>query len=62
MILIASSWSKETSTHIARPRLSVWRALERLCKNISDEQAERRDGEDWSVAKEYIRSVLHGLA
>jgi len=62
MILIASSLSKETSTHISRPRLSVWHALERLCKNISDEQAERRDGEDWSVAKEYIRSVLHGLA
>jgi hypothetical protein len=41
---------------------SVWQALERLCKGIRDEQAEGREGEDWSVAKGYIRSVLHGLA
>jgi hypothetical protein len=41
---------------------SVWQALERLCKCIRDEQAEVREGEDWSVAKGYIRSVLHGLA
>ena len=40
----------------------VWQALERLCKGIRDEQAEGRDGEDWSIAKGYIRSVLHGLA
>ena len=42
--------------------VSVWQGLERLCKGIRDEQAEGREGEDWSVAKGYIRSVLHGLA
>ena len=42
--------------------VSVWQALERLCKRIRDEQAKGREGEDWSVAKGYIRSVLHGLA
>jgi len=41
---------------------SVWQALERLCKSIRDEQAEGREGEDWSVAKRYIRSALQGLA
>jgi hypothetical protein len=41
---------------------SVWQALERLCKGIRDEQAEGREGEDWSVAKRYIRSALQGLA
>jgi hypothetical protein len=41
---------------------SVWQALERLCRAVHDEQAEGREGEDWSVAKGYIRSVLHGLA
>jgi hypothetical protein len=40
----------------------VWQALERLCKGIRDEQAEGREGEDWSIAKRYIRSLLHGLA
>jgi hypothetical protein len=40
---------------------SVWQALERLCKSIRDEQAEGREGEDWSVAKRYIRSALQGL-
>jgi hypothetical protein len=40
---------------------SVWQALERLCKGIRDEQAEGREGEDWNVAKRYIRSALQGL-
>jgi hypothetical protein len=37
---------------------SVWQALEQLCKSIRDEQAEGREGEDWSVAKRCIRSAL----
>jgi hypothetical protein len=41
---------------------SVWQALERLCKGIRDEQAEGREGENWSIVKRYIRSVLQGLA
>jgi hypothetical protein len=49
-------------TYLTAETVSVWQALERLCKGIRDEQAKGREGEDWSVAKGYIRSVLHGLA
>jgi hypothetical protein len=49
-------------TYLTTETGSVWQALERLCKGIRDEQAEGREGENWSVAKGYIRSVLHGLA
>jgi hypothetical protein len=49
-------------TYLTTETVSVWQALEQLCKGIRDEQAEGREGEDWSVAKGYIRSVLHGLA
>ena len=33
------------------------RRLERLRVAIHNEQAERREGEDWSVAEEYVRSL-----
>jgi hypothetical protein len=33
------------------------RALERLRQAIHNEETERRDGEDWSVAKDYVRSL-----
>jgi hypothetical protein len=33
------------------------RALERLRQAIHNEEADRRDGEDWSVAKDYVRSL-----
>jgi hypothetical protein len=49
-------------TYLTTETVSVWQALERLCKGIRDEQAKGREGEDWSVAKGYIRSVLHGMA
>jgi hypothetical protein len=61
MIQIAPSWLKDTSTHLTTETGSVWQALERLCKGIRDEQAEGREGEDWNVAKRYIRSALQGL-
>ena len=28
---------------------------------IRDEHAERREGASWSIAKEYVRSVLHRM-
>jgi hypothetical protein len=37
------------------------RAVERLGKAINDEHAKRREGEDWSLAKDDVRSVLHGM-
>jgi hypothetical protein len=33
-------------------------SLERLCDAIDREDAERRRGEDWSIAKVYVRSRL----
>ena len=40
---------------------SLARALERLRRAIHYEEVERREGEDWSVAKEYVRSLLHRM-
>ena len=37
------------------------RSLERLRVAIHNEEAERREGEDRSVAKEYVRSLLHRM-
>jgi hypothetical protein len=37
------------------------RGLERLRVAIHNEEAERREGDDWSVAKEYVRSLLHTM-
>jgi len=36
-------------------------ALERLRRAIHYEEGERRDGEDWSVAKDYVRSLLRRM-
>jgi hypothetical protein len=38
--------------------VSLTRALERLRRAIHYEEAERGEGEDWSVAREYVRSLL----
>jgi hypothetical protein len=37
------------------------RGLERLRVAIHNEEAERREEEDWSVAREYVRSLLHRM-
>ena len=34
------------------------RALEDLRSAIYNEETERREGEDWSIAREYVRSLL----
>ena len=36
-------------TYLTAETVSVWQALERLCKGIRDEQAKGREGEDWST-------------
>jgi hypothetical protein len=38
------------------------RALERLRQAIHNEETERREGEDWSVAKDYVRSLQDMIA
>ena len=37
------------------------RGLERLRVAIHNEEAERREDEDWSIAREYVRSLLHRM-
>ena len=36
-------------------------SLERLCDAIDREEAEKRRGEDWSIARDYVRSRLRRL-
>ena len=40
---------------------SLAHALERLCRAIHYEELERRECEDWSVAKNYVRLLLHRM-
>jgi hypothetical protein len=40
---------------------SLAHALERIRKAIHYEELERREGEDWSVAKHYVRSLLRRM-
>ncbi len=37
-------------------------SLERLCDAIDREEAEKRPAEDWSIARDYVRSRLRRLA
>ena len=38
--------------------LSLAHGLERLRKAIHYEELQRREGEDWTVARKYVRSLL----
>jgi hypothetical protein len=40
---------------------SLAHALERIRRAIHHEESERRGGEDWSVAKNYVRLLLHRM-
>jgi hypothetical protein len=40
---------------------SLAHALERIRRAIHYEESERRGGEDWSVAKNYVRLLLHRM-
>ena len=37
-------------------------SLERLCDAIEREEAAKHRGEDWSIARDYVRSRLRRLA
>jgi predicted Zn-dependent protease len=41
--------------------VSLAHALERLRRAIHYEELQRRKGEDWSIAKEYIRLLLRRM-
>jgi hypothetical protein len=51
----------EIDQYLKNDPLSFAHGLERLRLAIQNEEAERREGEDWSVAREYVRSLLHGM-
>ena len=40
---------------------TVGPSLERLCDAIDREDAEKRRGENWSIARDYVRSRLRRL-
>ena len=46
---------KANGNHIAH-------ALERLRSAIHEEEVANRPGEDWSIARDYVRQLLHRLS
>jgi hypothetical protein len=52
---------REIDEYLKNDLVSLARGLERLRAAIHNEEAERREGEDWSVAKEYVRSLLREM-
>ena len=57
-VLIENAINEYLKTDPGRLRIS----LERLCDAIEREGAEKRQDEDWSIAKDYVRSRLSWLA
>ena len=53
---------KNIDEYLRTDPFSLAHALERLRKAIHYEELERREGEDWSVAKNYVRLLLHRMA
>jgi hypothetical protein len=51
----------EIDDYLKNDPLSLARGLERLRVAIHNEETERREGEDWSVAREYVRSLLRRM-
>jgi len=51
----------EIDEYLKNDPVSLARGLQRLRVAIHNEEAERREGEDWSVAREYVRSLLHRM-
>ena len=51
----------EIDEYLKNDPLSLSRGLERLRSAIHNEEAERREGEDWSLAKDYVRSLLREM-
>jgi hypothetical protein len=51
----------EIDGYLKSDPLNVARGLERLRVAIQNEEAKLQEGEDWSVAREYVRSLLHGM-
>ena len=52
---------RQIDQYLGTDPLSLAYGLERLRKAIHYEELERRKGEDWSIAKEYVRSLLRRM-
>ena len=52
---------RQIDQYLGTDPLSLAHGLERLRKAIHYEELERRKGEDWSIAKEYVRSLLRRM-
>jgi hypothetical protein len=52
---------KQIDEYLRTDPFSLAHALERLRRAIHYEAAQRRAGEDWSIAKEYVRALLHRM-
>jgi hypothetical protein len=52
---------KHIDDYLRTDPFSLAHALERLRRAIHYEELERREGEDWSVAKNYVRLLLHRM-
>jgi hypothetical protein len=52
---------RQIDEYLRNDPFSLAHALERLRRAIHYEELERREGEDWSVAKEYVRSLLRRM-
>ena len=51
----------EIDKYLNDDSLSLAHGLERLRVAIQNEEAKLRNGEDWGVAREYVRSRLHRM-
>jgi hypothetical protein len=52
---------RQIDEYLRNDPFSLAHALERLRRAIQYEELERREGEDWSVAKDYVRSLLRRM-
>jgi hypothetical protein len=53
---------KNIDEYLRTDPFSLAHALERLRRAIHYEEFQRREGEDWSVAKNYVRPLRHRMA
>ena len=60
--LIALLVERHIDDYLRTDPFSLAHALERLRRAIHYEELERREGEDWSIAKDYVRSLLRRMA
>jgi hypothetical protein len=52
---------RQIDEYLRNDPFSLADALERLRRAIHYEELEKREGEDWRVAKDYVRSLLRRM-